>query len=64
MGRYLEQSANAFMEMQQQLQQQTRNLFGSFPFPNFGTGTYRQGNDAKPAEPRNDDKPESGGGKG
>jgi polyhydroxyalkanoate synthesis repressor PhaR len=38
MGRYLEQSANAFMEMQQQLQSQTRNLFGSFPFPNF-TGT-------------------------
>lgn len=36
MGSYLEQSANAFMEMQQQLQQQTRNLFGNFPFPNFG----------------------------
>src|SRR6266481_721345 len=35
MGRYLEQSANAFLEMQQQLQQQTRNLFGNFPFPNF-----------------------------
>ena len=35
MGRYLEQSANAFTEMQQQLQQQTRNLFGSFQFPNF-----------------------------
>ena len=36
MSRYLEQSASAFMDMQQQLQQQTRNLFGSFPFPNFG----------------------------
>jgi polyhydroxyalkanoate synthesis repressor PhaR len=36
MSRYLEQSANAFMEMQQQLQQQTRNIFGSFPFPPFG----------------------------
>ncbi len=36
MGSYLEQSASAFMEMQQQLQQQTRNLFGNFPFPNFG----------------------------
>ena len=64
MGRYLEQSANAFMEMQQQLQQQTRNLFGGFPFPNFGTGSYRQGNDTQPAEPRKDDKPDSGGGKG
>jgi polyhydroxyalkanoate synthesis repressor PhaR len=37
MSRYLEQSANAFMEMQQQLQQQTRNIFGGFPFPDFGT---------------------------
>ena len=36
MSRYLEQSASAFMDMQQQLQQQTRNLFGSFPFPSFG----------------------------
>ncbi|HYC48938.1 MAG TPA: polyhydroxyalkanoate synthesis repressor PhaR [Burkholderiales bacterium] len=36
MSRYLEQSASAFMDMQNQLQQQTRNLFGSFQFPNFG----------------------------
>ncbi|MGZ8230866.1 MAG: polyhydroxyalkanoate synthesis repressor PhaR [Burkholderiales bacterium] len=36
MSRYLEQSASAFMDMQQQLQQQTRNLFGGFPFPGFG----------------------------
>jgi polyhydroxyalkanoate synthesis repressor PhaR len=35
MSRYLEQSANAFMEMQQQLQQQTKNIFSGFPFPNF-----------------------------
>jgi len=35
MGSYLEQSATAFLEMQQQLQKQTRNLFGTFPFPNF-----------------------------
>jgi polyhydroxyalkanoate synthesis repressor PhaR len=35
MGSYLEQSAHAFLEMQQQLQQQTRNLFSGFPFPNF-----------------------------
>src|SRR5688572_22085891 len=38
MSRYLEQSANAFMEMQQQLQQQTRNLFGGFPFPGVRGG--------------------------
>jgi len=35
MGSYLEQSASAFLDMQQQLQKQTRNLFGQFPFPNF-----------------------------
>src|SRR5919202_4085727 len=34
MSRYLEQSASAFLEMQQQLQQQTRNIFGGFQFPN------------------------------
>ena len=36
MSRYLEQSASAFMDMQNQLQAQTRNLFGSFQFPTFG----------------------------
>ncbi|MGQ0749289.1 MAG: polyhydroxyalkanoate synthesis repressor PhaR [Betaproteobacteria bacterium] len=41
MGHYLEQSANAFLEMQQQLQQQTRNLFTNFPFPNFGGGAQK-----------------------
>ncbi len=35
MGRYLEQSANAFVEMQKQMQNQTRNLWGNFPFPGF-----------------------------
>ena len=44
MGRYLEQSANAFMEMQQQLQTQTRNLFGNFPFPNFTGAKPEPGN--------------------
>jgi polyhydroxyalkanoate synthesis regulator protein len=50
MGRYLEQSANAFMEMQQQLQTQTRNLFGSFPFPNFSGAAKPE-----PGKPGNDD---------
>jgi polyhydroxyalkanoate synthesis repressor PhaR len=35
MTSYLEQSAQAFLEMQQQLQKQARNLFGTFPFPNL-----------------------------
>ena len=52
MSRYLEQSASAFMEMQQQLQQQSRNLFGGFPFPNFTAGTEK-----KPTS-----EPEKGGG--
>jgi polyhydroxyalkanoate synthesis repressor PhaR len=51
MGSYLEQSANAFMEMQQQLQQQTRNLFGNFPFPGFPGGGARQGGDARSPQP-------------
>ncbi len=65
MGRYLEQSANAFMEMQQNLQQQTRNLFGNFPFPNFTAGGTRQTGDARsPGSPPHDsDKKEGGEGK-
>ncbi len=35
MGRYLEQSAQTFLNMQNQLTAQTRNLWGSFPFPGF-----------------------------
>ena len=37
MGRYLEQSAGAFLDMQKQMQSQARNMFGgAFPFPGFG----------------------------
>jgi len=55
MGSYLEQSANAFMEMQQQLQQQTRNLFGNFPFPGFPGGAPRPAGDARsPQSPAHD----------
>jgi polyhydroxyalkanoate synthesis repressor PhaR len=35
MTSYLEQSAQAFLEMQQQLQKQARSLFGGFPFTGF-----------------------------
>jgi len=62
MGTYLEQSANAFMEMQQNLQKQTRNLFGNFPFPNFTGGAPRQTGDAKsPGSPANDSTKNEGG---
>jgi polyhydroxyalkanoate synthesis repressor PhaR len=38
MTSYLEQSAQAFLEMQQQLQKQARNIFSAFPFPGFPGG--------------------------
>jgi polyhydroxyalkanoate synthesis repressor PhaR len=38
MGRYLEQSAQTFLNMQNQLTAQTRNLWGNFPFPGFPDG--------------------------
>jgi polyhydroxyalkanoate synthesis repressor PhaR len=62
MGRYLEQSASAFMEMQQQLQQQTRNLFGGFPFPGFPAGGARPSGDTKsPGSPSHDGTKNEGG---
>lgn len=33
MGNYLEQSSQMFMEMQNQMQKQARNMFGGFQFP-------------------------------
>lgn len=35
MGSYLEQSKNMFVQMQEQIESQTRNLFSGFPFPGF-----------------------------
>ena len=56
MGSYLEQNANAFLEMQQQMQKQSRNLFGTFPFPNFAAANpfvppTREDPAAEPASP-------------
>ena len=36
LGNYLEQSAKLFLDMQQQMQRQTRGMFGGFPFTGFG----------------------------
>jgi polyhydroxyalkanoate synthesis repressor PhaR len=33
MGNYIEQSKKLFMQMQEQMQSQSRNVFGTFPFP-------------------------------
>lgn len=63
MSRYLESSASAFMDMQNQLQQQTRNLFGSFPFPNFGGTATTSSTEAEGgAKKEQGDGPERGQG--
>jgi polyhydroxyalkanoate synthesis repressor PhaR len=43
MTNYLEQSASAFLQMQNQLQQQTKDLFSRMPFGGFGTGGVTPG---------------------
>ena len=35
MSAYMDQSKNVFMQMQEQLQNQTKNMFTGFPFPGF-----------------------------
>jgi polyhydroxyalkanoate synthesis repressor PhaR len=35
MSAYMEQSKNMFLQMQEQLQSSTRNMFSGFPFPGF-----------------------------
>jgi polyhydroxyalkanoate synthesis repressor PhaR len=47
LGNYLEQSAKLFMDMQQRMQDQTRGLFTSFPFPNFAAGVQPSPDDDK-----------------
>jgi len=47
LGNYLEQSAKLFMDMQQRMQDQTRGLFTTFPFPNFGAGAGAPDEDKK-----------------
>ena len=67
MGSYLEQSASAFLEMQQQMQKQTRNLFGNFPFPNFAAAAnpfmQPQRDAAANAPPANSGPKDEGGNK-
>jgi polyhydroxyalkanoate synthesis repressor PhaR len=38
MSAYMEQSKNMFLQMQEQLQSSTRNMFSGFPFPGFPAG--------------------------
>lgn len=37
MSNYIEQSKNLFVQMQEQMQQQARSVFQTFPFPGAGT---------------------------
>ncbi|MFC3146813.1 polyhydroxyalkanoate synthesis repressor PhaR [Piscinibacterium candidicorallinum] len=36
MSQYIEQSKNVFVQMQEQMQNQTKSMFGNFPFPPGG----------------------------
>ncbi len=47
MGAYTEQSKKMFMQMQEQIESQTRNIFSGFQFPNFVPG---EGTPAAPAQ--------------
>lgn len=51
MSSYLEQSANTFVEMQQQLQRQARSMFSAFPFQPFVTPPAGAAPDDTPPEP-------------
>jgi polyhydroxyalkanoate synthesis regulator protein len=48
MSSYLEQSANTFLDMQQQLQKQARSIFGNFPFGNNLAATAGEGKSETP----------------
>ena len=43
MGAYMEQSKKMFMQMQEQIESQTRNMFSGFQFPNFVAPAGRPG---------------------
>ena len=59
-GTYMDQSRNMFMQMQEQLQSQTRNMFTGFPFAGYGQAPQKDA--AAPqkdaAAPREDAVPE------
>jgi polyhydroxyalkanoate synthesis repressor PhaR len=51
---YMDQSRNMFIQMQEQLQSQTRNMFTGFPFPGFGGNATAA--PVEPSAPANDEK--------
>ena len=56
MSNYLEQSANAFLDMQQQMQNQARNMFGGFPFGVPASGAGDGASEATPEEASDKEK--------
>lgn len=60
---YMDQSRNMFMQMQEQLQNQTRNMFSGFPFPGLARGTKETATagakQPDPVAPQRDASPES-----
>lgn len=53
---YLDQSRNVFLQMQEQLQNQTRTMFSGFPFPGF-SGMPGFGGQPGGTQPPGDKKP-------
>jgi polyhydroxyalkanoate synthesis repressor PhaR len=56
MSAYMEQSRNVFLQMQEQLQKQTRSMFSGFTFPGF-PGAPGFGAPPDSAQPSGDKKP-------
>jgi len=57
MSAYMEQSKAMFQQMQEQLQNQTRTMFGGFPFGSFpGVGPQPPRDDRKPEEEKSPPK--------
>lgn len=55
MSSYIEQSKNLFVQMQEQMKNQTRNIFSTFPFP---PGSQPPGEPKKANEPKKEDEDE------
>ena len=54
---YLDQSRNVFLQIQEQLQNQTRTMFSGFPFPGFSGMPGFGGQPAGSTQPPGDKKP-------
>lgn len=53
MGNYVEQSANMFLQMQEQMRNQALSFFGAFPFPSAEQKTNEETPPQEPNDPSN-----------